>query len=145
MTRRALLLLLALAAGAAPAEEASVSATVVATRPLRAQSVLTASDLSLEPGATPGAVTRIEDAVGLETRRGLYPGRPVMAGDLAPPALVERNAMVLLRYRDGGLTIETDGRALGRGGIGERVRVMNIDSRNAVTGVVVAPNTVEVR
>ncbi len=144
MTRLALLLLLALAA-AAPAEEASVSATVVATRPLRAQSVLTASDLSLEPGATPGAVTRIEDAVGLETRRGLYPGRPVMAGDLAPPALVERNAMVLLRYRDGALTIETDGRALGRGGMGERVRVMNVDSRNSVTGVVVAPNTVEVR
>jgi flagella basal body P-ring formation protein FlgA len=148
MTRRALLLLLAgLALGPPPlaAQEAAAPGTVVATRPIRAQSVLAAGDVTLEPGATPGAAARVADAIGMETRRGLYPGRPVMLGDLAPPALVERNQLVMLRYASGALVIETDGRALGRGGLGERVRVMNLDSRNAVTGTVVAPNTVEVR
>jgi flagella basal body P-ring formation protein FlgA len=107
--------------------------------------VLSAHDLSIEPGATPGAASSVEEVLGMETRRGLFTGRPVMLGDLGPPALVERNALVSLRFNQGFLSIQTDGRSLGRAGIGERGRVMNLDSRNAVTGTVVGPNAVEVR
>ncbi len=139
------LLAIALSAGAEEAEEAAVGATVVAVRPVRAQSVLAPHDLRLEPGATPGAFERIEDAAGLETRRTLYSGRPVMMGDLAPPAVVERNQIVTLVYQKGALSIVTEGRALGRGGVGERIRVMNLDSRTALTGRVSGPGQVEVR
>jgi flagella basal body P-ring formation protein FlgA len=137
------------AAAESPAPEitadAATGTTVVATRPIRAQSVLAAHDVTLQPGATPGAASRIEDVVGMEARRGLYNGRPVMLGDLSAPALVERNALVSLRFTHGPLFIETDARSLGRAGLGERVRVMNLDSRNAVTATVIGPNAVEVR
>lgn len=145
---RALALIAALAAalpGAAPAQSASTERTVVAARPIRARAVIEAADLTVTPGATPGALSRPSDAVGLEARTSIYAGWPVRAADLAPPAVVERNALVTLLFASGGLSIQTDGRALGRAGVGERVRVMNLDSRVTVTGVVTGPNLVEVR
>jgi flagella basal body P-ring formation protein FlgA len=53
--------------------------------------------------------------------------------DTPPPQrrqhLVERNAIVTMEYRKGALTILAEGRALGAGGMDDRVRVMNISSR----------------
>ena len=42
----------------------------------------------------------------------LYPDRPIRPGDLAPPALVDRNQIVTLEYAAGPLVILTEGRAL---------------------------------
>ena len=71
-------------------------------------------------------------------------GRPIAAGDLGPPAVVERNQIVTLRFRRGALLIEGEGKALDRGPEGARVRVMNLLSRVSVTGRVAGPNLVEV-
>ena len=90
-------------------------------------------------------LTRPEEAVGMEARVAIYVGWPVREGDIAPPAVVERNQLVTLQFRRFGLEIETEGRALGRAGVGEKVRVMNLDSRAIVTGSVVAAGVVEVR
>lgn len=117
---------------AAAAETATVS--LVATRMIRAQTVLSAEDVAAVEAAIPGALTDAADAVGLEARVTLYPGRPVRAGDLGPPALIDRNATVQLAYRVGGLTIVAEGRALERAGIGDRLRVMNLTSRSTVVG-----------
>jgi hypothetical protein len=62
--------------------------------------------------------------------------RPVRAADLGPPAVVERNQIVGLAYRSGGLAILTEGRALARGGVGDVIRVMNLASRATVTGTI---------
>ncbi|NCO17383.1 MAG: flagellar basal body P-ring formation protein FlgA [Alphaproteobacteria bacterium] len=148
---RALLLIAALAGAlplAAPpasAQTAAAERTVVAARPIRAKAVIDAADLTVTPGATAGALSQPSDAVGMEARVAIYVGWPVRAADLAPPAVVERNALVTLLFTRGGLSIQTDGRALGRAGLGERVRVMNLDSRVTVTGLVTGPNLVEVR
>lgn len=149
MTRSgaALAFLALLGAEAAPAEApatARAGATVVAARALPARTVIAASDVTLTEGATPGALERVEEAEGLETRVAIYARRPIRPGDLAPPALVERNQLVEMRYRSGRLSIAADGRALDRAGLGERVRVMNLDSRVSVTGVVSGPGQVEV-
>ena len=138
---RALLLLAALAA-AAPA---LADVTVVAARPIRAKAVISAGDLTTTPGATPGALASIEAAVGMEARSAIYPGWPVRETDLAPPAVVERNQIVTMIFRRGRLEIATEGRSLGRAGVGERVRVMNLDSRTTVTAAVIGPGLVEVR
>jgi flagella basal body P-ring formation protein FlgA len=50
--------------------------------------------------------------------------------------VVERNQIVTLIYDQSGLTIATDGRVLDRGGVGDRIRVMNLQSRSTVTGTV---------
>ena len=90
------------------------------------------------------AVRAAADAVGLETRGPIYAGRPVLAAQLGPPAVVERNALVTLRYAVGTLVIETEGRALDRAAEDGRLRVMNLSSRMIVMGRAIAPGVVEV-
>lgn len=121
--------------------------SLIATRTIRAQTVLTANDVVLVAAAIPGAITDPALAIGLEARVTLYAGRPIAPGDIGPPALVGRNQTVLLVFRRGGLSIRTEGRALDRGAVGEVIRVMNMTSRATVSGTVgldgsvtVAPN-----
>ena len=90
------------------------------------------------------SIGTLAEAVGKEVRVNIYAGRPVRAADLASPALIERNQVVTLNYSHGGLTIATDARALDRAGPGERIRVMNLESRSMVTGVVMVDGTVNV-
>ncbi|SEV92741.1 flagella basal body P-ring formation protein FlgA [Aliiroseovarius sediminilitoris] len=118
--------------------------TVVAARNLRANAVITAQDVELIPSDLPGGFQFIEDVVGQEARVVLYAGRPVMVNDIGPPALVERNQIVTLAYVSGPLTILAEGRSLGRAGIGDRVRILNLSSRSTVTGSVLADGTVSV-
>ncbi|SFI13642.1 flagellar basal body P-ring formation chaperone FlgA [Albimonas pacifica] len=118
---------------------------VVATRPIPSRTVLTESDVALRPSPFGAGLTDPAEAVGMETRVALYAGRPIRAEDLGPPALVERNALVLLRYQRGALFIAAEGRALDRGAVGDRIRVTNLSSRQTVFGRVAADGAVEVR
>ncbi|MFN4159276.1 MAG: flagellar basal body P-ring formation chaperone FlgA [Gemmobacter sp.] len=108
--------------------------SVIAARTIRALSLLGPEDVTLVAAALPGALTDPREALGLEARVTLYAGRAIRAADLGPPALIERNQVVPLIFRAGGLTIAAEGRALGRGGAGDAVRAMNLASRSVVTG-----------
>jgi flagella basal body P-ring formation protein FlgA len=112
---------------------------------VRPKEILTASDLALKPGEVLGALSDPEEVIGQEARVALYPGRPLRPGDVGPPAIVERNDMVILTFAQGGLSISAEGRALGRGAEGELIRVMNLASRTTVTGRIAADGSVEVR
>jgi flagellar basal body P-ring formation protein FlgA len=122
-----LILILALAVPAA-------AESVVATRTIRAKSLIAPGDLTLVSAELPGAISDLNAAVGLEARVSIYAGKPVRQGDLGPPTLIERNQLVTLVYVAGGLAISTEGRALGRGSEGDEIRVMNLGSRNTVSG-----------
>ncbi|QDC11493.1 flagellar basal body P-ring formation protein FlgA [Oceanicola sp. D3] len=115
---------------------------LVAARMIPAGSVLEPRDVLLREGRATGAVEAVEDAMGLEARVVLYPGRPIRAADLGPPALIDRNQIVTLVYRQNGLLIATEARALGRGGVGDMLKVMNLASRSTVTGQVDAAGRV---
>lgn len=123
-------------ATAAPAE------TLVAARTVRAQAILGAADLAVVPGRVAGTYAAIDEALGMEARVVLYAGRPVRFEDIGPPAIIERNSIVRLIFRRGRLTITAEARALGRAGVGDRVRVMNLASRTTVTGFVRADGAV---
>ena len=107
------LVLLAILTSPAAAE------TLVASRTIRAQAIITAADLSVIEKTIPGALAIPEEALGFEARVVLYPGRPIRPEDIGPPAIVERNQIVTLYYRSGALTIAADARSLGRGGVGD--------------------------
>lgn len=119
--------------------------TVVATRTIPAQTVLGPDDVGIVAGTVPGTARNRAEVVGLETRVVLYSGRPVRRADLGPPAIVDRNQEVMLVYAAGPLTIVTTGRALGRGGLGDRIKVMNLASRAVVAGIVAGDATVRVQ
>ena len=142
MTRRAILLLACLAlAGQAAAE------SLVASHTIRSRTIISAEDVQLVEEHLPGALTDPSRAIGMEARVVLYAGRAIRAEDLAPQAVIERNQIVTLIFHRGGLAISTDGRSLARAAAGERVRVMNLQSRSTVSGtvspeghVIVGPN-----
>jgi len=108
--------------------------SVVATRTIRAKSLIAPEDLTLVSAELPGALGDPALAIGQEARVSIYAGKPVKLGDFGPPTLVQRNQLVTLIYSTGGLSIATEGRALDRGSEGEELRVMNLHSKNTVTG-----------
>jgi flagella basal body P-ring formation protein FlgA len=133
-----ILLVAAMSAGAVLAQ------SVTPVRAIRCQTMIEAEDLALGEESVPGAATSIEEVIGMEAKVALYPGRPILFSNLREPALVERNAVVRMSYVNGPLRIVTDGRALDRAAAGEMVRVMNLASKQTVTGVVAADGSIEV-
>lgn len=134
-----LALLIAVMAQAAAAE------ILVPVRNIRPKEIISPSDLMVKKVDVAGAVEFIDSVVGQEARVALYVGRPIRPGDFGPPAIVERNDLVSLIFRNGSLTIATEGRALGRGAEGEAIRVMNLSSRTTVSGRIRADGSIEVQ
>lgn len=118
--------------------------TVVAAGTIRGATMIGPADVAIIEGETPGALSNMAEAIGMEARINLYPGRPIRAGDLRAPAIVERNEIVSIRYNYGGLLILTEGRAMDRAAEGDVLRVINLASRQTVTAVATAPGLVTV-
>ncbi|MEP1586265.1 MAG: flagellar basal body P-ring formation chaperone FlgA [Tateyamaria sp.] len=124
---------------------AAFADVVTPTRTLRPGSLITAEDLSVKNGEQDGMFDRISDVAGQEARVALYAGRAIPFAAIGPPALINRNQIVSVHFQTSGLRISTEGRALERGGIGDRVRVMNLNSRATLFGFVQADGSIEVK
>lgn len=107
--------------------------TLVATRTIPARSIIGPEDLLLRDVDVVGGISDPSIAIGKEARVAIYAGRPIRAGDISAPAIVERNQIIQLIFRHGGVSISTEGRALERAGAGDWIRVMNLSSRTSVT------------
>lgn len=118
--------------------------TLIAARTVRSQAILTPSDFSVIESTIPGSLDNPDQAIGLEARVVLYAGRPIRPEDVGPAAIIERNQIVTLLFRRGQLVIAADARALGRAGIGDVLRVMNLASRSTISGTVQPDGTVTV-
>ncbi len=124
--------------------QSAIAEILVPVRNIRPKEIIAPGDMLVKQVDVAGAIVSLDDLVGQEARVALYAGRPIRPGDIGPPALVERNDLVTLKFRNGQLTIATEGRALGRGAEGDSVRVMNLTSRTTVSGRVNADGTIEV-
>ncbi len=110
--------------------------SVVPTSAIRPRSVISEDMVAVVKKDLRGGLSALSDVVGMEARVALYPGRAIRAEDIGAPAVIERNQVVQLIYQSAGLEILTDGRAMGRGAVGEVLRVMNLSSRSTVVGTV---------
>ncbi len=128
----------------------------VATTRLAAGAVLAASDLRM--GRVRVSLARDDvaeqpaEALGKELRHQVQPGQPLKRADLAPPALVMKGRGIQMTLESPGLTLIGQGQALGSGGLGEHIQVLNTVSRAVleaeVTGagqVRVSPDSAPVR
>jgi flagella basal body P-ring formation protein FlgA len=118
--------------------------TVVAAHAIRARSIIMPEDLVVLDKDTIGGIRDTADIIGQEARVNLYAGRVIRSSEVGAPAILERNQLVIMVYNIGLLSISAEGRVLDRAGVGEMVRVMNLDSRLTVTGHVLFDGTVEV-
>ncbi len=118
---------------------------VVPTRTIRANAIITEIDVGIKAGELANGFDRVRDVIGQEARTTLYAGRPIRVDEIGPPALVERNQIVSLRFQSTGLVITTEGRSLERGGVGDRVRIMNLASRATLFGQIQPDGSVQVK
>jgi flagella basal body P-ring formation protein FlgA len=108
--------------------------SVVATRSIPPGAVISAEDVTLVAMEIPDALNALKDAIGQIAPSGLNAGRVVQADQITPQLRVQRNAIVALTLRSGGLEIQTEGRALAEGGVGDVIDIMNLSSRTRISG-----------
>ena len=124
--------------------QSAAADVITPTRTLRPGTLITAADLRVVPGEREGVFDRIADIAGQEARIALYAGRPIPFDAVGPPAIVDRNQIVSLWFEAAGLSISTEGRAMERGGVGDRIRIMNLQSRSTLFGFVQADGSIKV-
>lgn len=110
---------------------------VLTTRALARGEILVAEDLQ-------GSVEDVAPFVGKAARRPLAEGRKIRPLDIEEPVAVMRQDTVRVTFQRGGLTLETHGRALKNGRVGEVVSIALDGRRAPVAGLVVASGQVEV-
>ncbi|MEO1242614.1 MAG: flagellar basal body P-ring formation chaperone FlgA [Pseudomonadota bacterium] len=122
---------------------AAAADSLIAARNIRAGSVITASDI-VSPNDIE-AMRRAVNVIGMEAVRTFYEGQPLREDDLRKPTLVKRNAIVQMEFAQGAMTINAEGRALDQGGLGDRVRVMNLISKRVVVATVAGNDIVRAK
>ncbi|MDE0591353.1 flagellar basal body P-ring formation chaperone FlgA [Halocynthiibacter sp. C4] len=125
--------------------DVATSDILVAARTLRSGDIIGASDYAIAEGSVASAIDAATNIAGLEAKTAIYAGQPIQAGSIGAPTVVARNQPVLLIYSQGGIFIATEARALGRGGAGDAIKVMNLASRSTVLGVVQTDGSVKVK
>jgi flagella basal body P-ring formation protein FlgA len=131
-----------------PVSIAVMEAVVVTRRPLVRGQALQADDLVLSETDVSrmhkAYFTRIEDVVGLRSKRAIRTGQTLHAGLLKREKLVRRGKPVAIIAELGGLEVSVRGKALADGSRGDQIRVENLASGRVVSGTVAGDGLVKV-
>lgn len=115
----------------------------VTTRRMAMGEVVAAGDLQLarlRAGLVRSEPARLpEQAIGLALRHPLAMGAPVLLAELGHAAVVQRGSPVKVRLDMAGLSLTVQGVAMEAGAVGERVRVLNPQSRAVMEAEVTGP------
>jgi flagella basal body P-ring formation protein FlgA len=121
---------------------------VVAKKDLKRSQEIMAAMVALEVknmvGVQATALTRISDAIGMQTRQPVRAGEVILPRMLKGKPLVQRGDRLILVAESANLKVETVAKALEDGYQGEQVRVVNSTSGKEVYGRVVGPRQVVV-
>jgi flagella basal body P-ring formation protein FlgA len=82
--------------------------------------------------------------LGMEAKRSLYKGKPILVRDFGTPTIIRRNDEVSMVYKNGLMELTTTGRALSNGGVGDIIKVINNQSKKIVSGKVTDNGEVDV-
>lgn len=121
---------------------------LVAARPLNRGDRITQAMVATERvkvnAVRQGAITRAENLVGLEMKRPVRAGTPFTPHLVTSPDAVARGDHVMITARSKAFAVQTRGKALADGRIGEQVLVENLSSSRTLRARVVAPGKVEI-
>lgn len=98
------------------------------------------------PGNRLTRTTVVDSAalIGMSPRRPIRAQDVIRTTDIETPVMVTKNSMVIIRLQTDRMQLTVQGRALDDGAEGDVVRVMNSQSNNVVSAVVVDSGAVEV-
>ncbi|MEQ1789678.1 MAG: flagellar basal body P-ring formation chaperone FlgA, partial [Rickettsiales bacterium] len=89
-------------------------------------------------------VANIEDLVGKTPIRTISYNRPIRSTEISTPAIIEKNALIQIRYKTANMEITTTGKALEDGAKGDVIEVLNTTSKKTTRAMVTSSNIVDV-
>ena len=120
---------------------------LVAAHDLHIETPVTDSDFRIDEIAIDGRTDFVKDPAevrGLVPHRFIRAGSPVSINYFQQPVAVESGRMVRILFRQGGLNVSAKGVAMGRGRIGQIIKVRNEASQKILSARVIDSQTVEV-
>jgi flagella basal body P-ring formation protein FlgA len=129
--------------------ELEVLGSVVVTRkPLGRYRPITAEDIEVQTmdlaNLPANVLSDPEAAIGKRTKRAIGARMPLRADNIELPPLVKRGDFVTIIAESENLKITTLGQVKKRGRMGERIPVVNLDSKKVLHARVIDANTVKV-
>lgn len=85
------------------------------------------------------------DIVGRTVRHAVVSDQPLRASDLRAPVVVNRGSLVTIMLQTAAMTLTVQGKAMGEGGVGDVIPVMNTASNRQVDATVGGPGLVMVQ
>ncbi|WP_186775256.1 flagellar basal body P-ring formation chaperone FlgA [Rubripirellula tenax] len=120
----------------------------VPTRSLGRGHRIEAADIELRPFASdkidPNAISEMETLIGQEVRSNLRVGQAIMHGDFGSPILIHRGDLIEVRVVGGGVSVTTNGKALGDGSEAELIEIETLNPRKRLIARVARHGVVEI-
>jgi flagellar basal body P-ring formation protein FlgA len=121
---------------------------VHSVRPMKRNEVIAEADiqfLRINIAARPDHYLMQRDqVVGKRLLCSIGPNQPISPRDLDQPALVKRGDQVTITFEQEGIRLSTRGEAKENGRQGDRIRILNVDTKKNVLCQVIDSQTVEV-
>lgn len=115
----------------------SAGQVLVFQRDVQRGQLITSNDVSWED-AVPGRTIRNGadmTAIGMESRRPIKAGQPVLSNDLKSPSVIRKGEQVKIVYVSTGVRLTVDGVAQNEAAKGEPVRVLNSYSKRTIDAI----------
>lgn len=121
---------------------------VVATRPLKRDTVIADGDVALKERdvgqLNQGFLPSLDQAVGQKVVRPTVMDQVIAPVQIEQPEVIRKGDQVVITARAGTLAVRMPGEALSDGGMNEQIRVRNLNSQRVVKARVTGPAQVEV-
>ena len=129
--------------------KAKVFVTVpVAAHDLKTGRIITSDDLLTtrvpQENIKDADPVKTEDLIGKEIKKSVKAGQRIAKNDIRSQVMVAKGKIVTLNFTKGGIMLSAQGKAVENGGLGDTVRVMNLQSKSVVQGIVTGPETVSI-
>ena len=109
-------------------------------RPVARNQILVADDISFKKTdiyrLNNGFFTNTEEIVGKILTQNLQPGAILTNYVLKTPIAIRQGQMVTLIARNSVIEVRTEGKAMSRGAIGDRIKVKNLKTKRIIEGVI---------
>ncbi len=122
--------------------------TLISTAPIKSGAPFTAENLKYETrdiaSSDGNLFSHKEELIGMVASKFIPAGRVITRSDSKKAPLVTRGDMVRILYNRGALSLRVDGVARQDGATGEKIKIMNIDTRKIIYATIVDSTTVAV-
>ncbi|MEQ1783352.1 MAG: flagellar basal body P-ring formation chaperone FlgA [Hyphomonadaceae bacterium] len=110
---------------------------LVLVRDITRGDIITANDVEMQAQPTGRALRGVgmDAAVGMEAKRTLKAGQPILATDIKAASVIRKGDPIAIVYTAPGVRLSVDGIAQNEAALGQPVRVLNTYSKRSIDAV----------